>query len=549
MTPSENTNTPIKAVYALSAFVIAALAVFLRFYGIHWGLPNSLHSYSYHPDEFLIIGAAYVAVYYGRSINPGFYNYPSLFIYICALGMAVAIGYGLKPTDTDIYLIARVISALMGVGAVAAVYWAGKTLFDSQVGLISSLILCILPIHVQHSHYATVDVASTLLIAIALGFAGLIIKRGSWRDYILAGIAVGFAAGTKYNAVLVVLSVVAAHIIRERTIKNTIVNGKFWAMVGCVAAAFIISTPGSILFYDQFKSGIKYEMWHTSTGHGLVFAGTGNGFIYTFMHSFMYGLGPYLAIVFFLAVIWSIWKRNLAALIVLAFIIPYYIVISHSQVRFARYIIPMTPAISIMCAWFACSLFNSSKQRWVGVVKWTVFAAVLLGTFVYTLSLNFMFIKPSPQDEAARWIFSNIGKGSTIGVMEYPWFYSPPLSKMYGFGTLPQREQAVTATPYNIIVFSDCKVPGCWLQKGRSPKWVVVSDFETKDAERLKDCKSISKGDRMQVDKIISDLSLIKRNYNLKKAFGERQTGLMADLPHDMSYQSPQIEIYELKND
>ncbi len=103
--------------------VILAIAAALRFWGLRWGLPNSLHSYSYHPDEFLTIGAAVIVL---SSLFPRFYNYPSLYIYLAALAIAVGSGYGLTNNLAGPYLCARVVTALMGIAAVWVTYWAAS---------------------------------------------------------------------------------------------------------------------------------------------------------------------------------------------------------------------------------------------------------------------------------------------------------------------------------------------------------------------------------------------------------------------------------------
>lgn len=515
---------------------VIVLAAWLRFYGLRWGLPDSLHSYSYHPDEFLVISAALISVYLGRSFDPRFYNYPSLFIYLSALAMAVALGYGASATDTNVYLCARIVTALMGTAAVVVVGWAGTALYGRSVGLLAVLILCIAPLHVQHSHFATVDVPSTLSIAAALGFAGLVMKRGGWRDYIIGGVMVGFAAGTKYNAGFVVLSLAAAHFLRTGQKSGR----RLLALFGCALGAFIVSTPGSILCTREFIGGIAYEMRHAATGHGLVFAGTGNGFVYTFASSLWCGLGPPLAALFVAAAAWALWKRDRTGLMILAFVVPYYALISLSQVRFARYSLPMFPAAALLSGWLmrewwrglATLRFRAFKWVWVGICT-----LVILKTFVFTLMLDQLFTRPDPRDQAARWIFANIPKGSSIGVFDVPWFYSPPLTKNLGFGTLDQRREAMRKSPYKLTVFSDCEKPGSWWRDGAPPRWIVISDYEVESG---------------RIERLKSDLSLVQRHYVRDILFRDpiidmlRYYGLRR-LPHDMRYVSPTITIYELK--
>ena len=66
------------------------------------------------------------------------------------------------------------------------------------------------------------------------------------------------------------------------------------------------------------------------------------------------------------------------------------------------------------------------------------------------IALDKAFAGPDPRDQAANWIFAHVPKGASIGMMDVPWFYSPPLSKMLGFGTLPQRMRDAAAVRHII---------------------------------------------------------------------------------------------------
>ncbi len=51
----------------LLVLAVIVLAAALRVYGLRWGLPDSLHSYSYHPDEFLTVTTVYLTMLMGQS--------------------------------------------------------------------------------------------------------------------------------------------------------------------------------------------------------------------------------------------------------------------------------------------------------------------------------------------------------------------------------------------------------------------------------------------------------------------------------------------------
>lgn len=521
--------------------VILAAAAALRFCGLKWGLPNALHSYSYHPDEFLTIGAAVITL---SALLPRFYNYPSLYLYLGAAAIAVGAGYGLTNDAAGPYLCARVVTALMGVGAVALTYWACRSVFQTRpAGLLAAFILCVAPLHVQHSHFATVDVPSTLFVAACLGFAGLVLKRGSWRDYILCGVMAGLAAGTKYNAGLVILSLIAAHFLGGKD--RSVGFRRLLAGLGCAIAAFIISTPGVIFQWSAFTHGFLYEVVHSRTGHGLVFAGTGNGFVYTFTHSLWYGLGPALAILFGIAAIYGLARLDRRALTILAFALPYYALISLSQVRFARYSLPLFPAAALLIAWMACDLWSrfpkGVKWAWAGLLT-----VVLAGTLLYTIALDRLFVMPDPRDRAARWIFANIPKSSAIGVVEVPWFYSPPYSKTIGFGALQQRKDAMASSDYIL--------PPSEYDQREFPRWWIVSDYEVDDAARIiRIPLAVTTANLDDCLRINGIAFVLEKYYRRTRSFSDPLSALgisfgsTRSLPHDMRYPAPTIWIYESK--
>ena len=218
-----------------------------------------------HPDEFLTVGYAFFAVMPRRTLNPRFYNYPSLFIYLAALAIAVAFGYHAAVNLTNVYLAARVVAVVMGTAAVAATYWAGKTLYSAPVGLVAASMLCVAPIHVQHSHFATVDVPSTLFVACA-GLCGadsqarkceaIMCSRGRWR---------GSRRGQNITLGWWCLSVIAAHFLR---VAKAALCALALARSAAFIVAFVVSTPGGILWTDEFLHGVTYEIAHAGAGTG-----------------------------------------------------------------------------------------------------------------------------------------------------------------------------------------------------------------------------------------------------------------------------------------
>ncbi|MEW6747338.1 MAG: glycosyltransferase family 39 protein, partial [Planctomycetota bacterium] len=528
-------------------------AMALRLLGLQWGLPSALHAHSYHPDEPLLVWAAYSSIYLNGELFPPFYNYPSLTIYLTALALGVGMGCGVPETEANALLIARIVTAIIGVAAVLVTITVGWRLHGAIVGLMAGIFLGIAPLHAQHTHFATVDVPSTLFVTLALGCAGVILRSGSWRGYILGGLFAGLAAGTKYNAGLVLLSVVMAHLLRDGLSSRSIREGRLWAAVACAAAALLASTPGMLVRPAEVLHDLAYEFEHAGRGHGLLFAGTGNGFLYTFASSLWWGLGPPLAVLFLGAVLWALWNREKAPLAILGFVIPYYALISLSQTRFARYALPLFPAAALLCGLFVQdAALRVAKQLPITRRAWPRLAWLGLGlvfvvpTLSYTVWLNSAFLSRDPRDAAAQWIKSETREGSRIGLLDLPWFYSPPLTEQFGFGTPWERRESARKAPYDIVILADITEPVSWWEGRSRPALVVISDYEIADALRLRNIESLPAAQREQVRKTLANLDLVVAHYAVRREFRSSRGRLFGiDLPHDMRYASPSLAVYE----
>ncbi|HVF85209.1 MAG TPA: glycosyltransferase family 39 protein [Abditibacteriaceae bacterium] len=318
--------------------VLFALALGVRLIGLNWGLPTSERFYSYHPDERQMLGA--IATVVGGDLNPHFFNYPSLFIYLSALTHFLASGFipsgnSVWELSRDVLLHARWVSALLGALTVPVVFALGREIGGARLGVLAALLLCFAPAHVQHSHFATVDVAATFWIAMSLWLATraldlnrdsradttienettpqVLTKRATAkkaatrkaagenatsqneaareaapesyhpaRDLLLSALCAGLGAATKYNAVLVLLAPLAALCFIEYSNRARLVFG----IVATAIAGFLVGCPFSVLSFGEWwgtgeNVGVAYELLkHPGQGHGDVFLETGNGWWY-----------------------------------------------------------------------------------------------------------------------------------------------------------------------------------------------------------------------------------------------------------------------------
>jgi hypothetical protein len=401
----------------------------------------------------------------------------------------------------------------------------------------------------MHAKFLAVDVPATFFVVSALIFAMRITEGHRLRDYLLAGLFAGLAAGTKYNAGVVIIAPVAAHFATHKArFGLRSIHPKLWAIPLVAAAGFLISTPGAILNTAGFRHDFGYEVWHSQTGHGLVFADTSIGFVHHFTHSLWMGMGLPLLSLSCIGILYSLYKRKPADIVLLSFLIAYYVVIGVSQVKFARYTIPILPVLAVLAARASVELVGRLESgrpyaRTAGHAVVLVLILIGLYTTAYTCALNFMMARTDTRDIAARWIWRSIPTGSSIGLPTIPWFYTPPVDPLFGLLTADDRLVRVAeCTDYQLVVSRSAE----WdadLLRSEAPEYVILSRFEYGDRLRIRDR---SAGEYFDV--LRSDYRLERRFAREMSLFGVRIPMCRA-LPHDMSYASPTILIYSRKAD
>jgi hypothetical protein len=288
-----------------------AVALAVRFIGLRWGLPSPERWFSFHPDERQIVAAVLNLDFFDGDFNPNFFNYPSLFIYFAYIAHFLASGFGLTHVITpanqmwafshDVILSARFVCALLGAATVPLVYLAAREVGSTRTAIVAATFMALLPGHVQHSHFATVDVPATFFVALSLWLAVRALRNAeglhdrSWEDstrwrhksLMWSAFAAGLAAATKYNGIVVLVAPLVALWLLSRNDSAPVGRVLKTAplLLALSIGGFLIGCPFSVLAFPEFwgegVNGFAYELFrHPREGSGEVFQSTGNGWWY-----------------------------------------------------------------------------------------------------------------------------------------------------------------------------------------------------------------------------------------------------------------------------
>src|SRR4051812_2683430 len=195
-------------------------------------------------------------------LNPHFFDYPSLYMYVeAAVSTARFIvgalqgqwsGLAQAPTES-FYLWARGMTALLGTLTVWLVYRAGLR-WSPQVALLSAVLIAVMPLHVRESHFVLTDVPTTFCVMLTLLLSLRAHERETVRDFAFAGAAAGLAAALKYNGVVSVLMPLVACAMTPRLRSTRLACAV--SIVGAMLATFLVAAPYTLLdlptFLNQF---------------------------------------------------------------------------------------------------------------------------------------------------------------------------------------------------------------------------------------------------------------------------------------------------------
>ncbi|MGB9877909.1 MAG: ArnT family glycosyltransferase [bacterium] len=520
--------------FNLFLLAVFFLAILLRLIGIRWGLPNSHHYFSYHPDEILIIGASSNVDLFHLKLDTKFYNYGSLYIFIVSFLNTLALAWGFLNGGpfylhlSQMILIGRAASALMGAGTVLIVYQIAKHLYDEDVAKASALLLAIAPLHMLHSHYTAVDVPTTFFLSLSFLFSVLLLNKQKDSYFFLGGLFAGLATATKYNAILVAVPLFYL------LFKKGLTPKRLAYLSFGIIAGFLIGCPGSLLNFPKFKNDFLYEMRHTRLGHGDLFVNTGPGWLYN-LRTLFFTLGVPLFLAFLFGVIVALFKHTAGDSLILSFLIPYYLLISFSNVRFARYLIPLIPFVLILSA----RPFFPHRRNLLREVAVLTFTLIFVYTSLLSLAYLSSLTRAEPRDIAGNWLRQNLKKGDKVGLLQLPWFYSPAFIP-YNGGKMSERDfyEWNLKSPYKVVIIG-------WDKRKlleEKPDYFVVSNFEFIHPLRLK---------RPSALEFWSEL---ERRYRLVKDFKQelRFLGISfpfvpQSIPEDVLYTFPEIRIYKIR--
>ena len=539
---------------------------------------------------------------FSGDFNPNFFNYPSAFLYATYFVHTLASGWGWTQEVTrsnamwalphDIIWCARLVSATLGALTASVVFLLAREVFGrnshgAKWAIVAGLLCAFAPAHVQHSHFATVDIAATFWVAMtlwlscrALNFCSrnidnfdddnsknedettdesseetkLRLKADAKRQrrvLLLAALCAGIGAATKYNAVIVLIAPLVATLYIEYS-----KLGKVKLLLGVFVVAvlgFLLGCPFSVLAPREFwgdgvNTGFAYELLvHPRQGSGDLFTQTGNGWLYHATFNLPFALTAPFAMAAFLGLLLSVegivktrkiglgGGRVLVPMV--AFSLLYFFALGFSQVRFMRYTLLLLPTFAIFAALFIRAFIEAlqTRNRFTKLATGAILPAICA---TGTLNVLSPLTQTDPRDAAKNYLDAqNVSPPISVGLADAQnplWFTTPPL---WPQDTPPGTGRNLLNVQRNArYELRPIGADAAKLQAER-PQNFVWSEFQWREGERLND----------------ANLRKLRAALNIEYSMREFHNAVPLELPgrdyapHDFLYTNPRVEVWTRK--
>ena len=470
----------------LLPFLIAAVALALRLYGVAWDQGNF-----FHPDERSIYlraecmyetladsprweacanrdfpldepGIPSPGVFFDADrspLNPHWFPLGTVLIYALVLLRAVLglfmDGVGLN----DISMAGRSLGALADTGSVLMLLALGQRLYGRSVGLLAAGLSAFTVVSIQLAHFYRPEPFIGLMALASFWSMLNVLERGRLRDHVWLGVVIGLSFALKPTSLPLLVPLALTYGILAwrawsfyRRMIPAVAVLEVWAR-GIVAAAaalaaFAVLQPYAFLDFSKFTRDLYWEADIARTAglvpYTLQYVGAPAGW-YELRQSTVWALGLPLGLVAWGGLVLTLarsWSRpKTGDLLLLAWVIPTLLTLALFEVKFLRYIAPVLPVMVLLGSRWLIAAYQWATPRSVGLRRLAVAGVVVmfLATAFYGLAFVRIYSSPHPAVQASEWVTANVQNGATI-LTDNHWDEGFPDLGRYRVHQLPMYE-------------------------------------------------------------------------------------------------------------
>lgn len=427
----------IKIIILLGVLII--LGAIFRFYNLNWGAP-----WYFHPDE-RNIASAVTQLTFPSQMNPHFFAYGTVPIYaIYVTGVMQNLFSSWHVTFEQAILVMRFYSALLSLLLIPSLFYIGKKMKDTSVGITSALLGTFSIGFIQFAHFGTFEIWLTFFSLWFFYFSLRILQTKNYFFVIFTSILFGLLMGIKVSSLPLILLPTVAIFIQAFRVNKTHIKKILICLLKLLIFLIISTTiysltnPFVIIDPISFLGSMRYES-SVTLGTLPVFY-TGEFFatipiVFQFLRIYPFLLNPVLTLLFiptfFYILIQGIIKKKISYL----FLILGYLLIFLSQAfLFTKWTRYMTPTIPFMIFITTLSIENLLKKS----IKILTISILAIVGFIFSLAYCLTVFYPTDMRVTA-----------SIWASQHVPLNAPILSEVYDLGIVPFNQYFPHITLFN----------------------------------------------------------------------------------------------------
>jgi 4-amino-4-deoxy-L-arabinose transferase-like glycosyltransferase len=418
-------------------------------------------------------------------LDPGFFRYPSLVIYLQWLGQALHFAclrltgaarsaseffvlFRVDPTSSIV--IARAITTLFGVLTLWPAWALARRAAGPRAAGLAVLLLALHPVLIARSQMVEVDVPLAYFTTWGLLLAVRLAERPSARGALATGLVAGLATSSKYPGamllapgLLAVWTAAGQARARERWTWTLLLGGG-------LAAAFFATSPYVLIDRAAFLRDLADERQHMAAGHfGLAGGPALGGYVrewFTGVMGWPLGVASLAGLGLF-AVRGRSW-----ALILAAFFVPYVAITGSWQMQAEHYMVPLVPIGVVAAAALAAEAAGARPaSRWWAAAVMGAAALLLAGPLALRLPARYATLRTDTRTLAKRWIESHVPPGAMIVTEAYGPELFDPLEHRQLLWSPPEVRAALTRHGYAPPLYAVLDLPLFQVEPERSARF------------------------------------------------------------------------------
>jgi len=364
-----------------------------------------------------------------------------------------------------LFLIARLLSLVMGIGAATALFAAAKRLLEDTLAAgIAAAALVSSAAYAYFAHLGNVDIPSMFWFAVSVVFYVRLLDTGRVADALLLGLFGSLAISTKdsvagvYPGMAIVLLVV--EIGRSPRRSTWLADGaralcRWQWLVGILAFALpYLLISGVFNNPEAYARRMSYWLGITPGTIHLRQHRYGNPFALLAATAY-YAAGAVgwpLFVAMIASTVHALRRHRRLALVVLAPVVSYYLIIIVSQdFVYSRFLFPPLALMGILVGRATVDLLTSTRVP--ALASYACVAAVALLTLGYTVAIDAEMVTDS-RYAAEAWFEKHVGKNESIGAFSKPQYLPRLAERGYTTYSVEMSREAFARPQPDYLVLS-----------------------------------------------------------------------------------------------